>query len=293
MSVARVVAQAKLNLLLHVLERQVSGFHSLETVFLRIELGDDVSVRVASGRSLECSGPAMPHDGLGPTEKNLAFRAAVAYAEATGWPTGFAVEITKRIPVGGGLGGGSADAGAVLRALDALAPHPLGSRLPALATALGSDVPFLTTDAPMAVGWSRGERLLAVPPLMPRPALLLVPNVAISTAEAYGWLAADRHGYAPAASVLSLHALEDWEALAAIARNDFERVVARRHPEIAELVDQLRAEGAELAMLSGSGSTVFGIFSDAPDVGSVARNTGQSVIVTATSDRVRRVIVGD
>src|SRR5256885_2106484 len=83
----------------------------------------------------------------------------------TGWPDTFAIEITKRIPVGGGLGGGSADAGAVLRALDVLAPHPLGPRLPALAAELGADVPFMTLDAPFALGWSRGERLFVLPTL--------------------------------------------------------------------------------------------------------------------------------
>ena len=83
-SVARVLAQAKVNLLLHVLDRDASGYHSIETVFLRLALGDDVIVRFADGRSLDCAGPTMPAGGLGPVEKNLAYRAAVAYADATG-----------------------------------------------------------------------------------------------------------------------------------------------------------------------------------------------------------------
>jgi len=129
-SSARVVAQAKVNLVLRVLAREAGGYHSIETVFLRLDLGDDVEVRIAaSGRSLTCTGPAMPEAGLGPVEKNLAYRAAALYQEASGWPAGFAIEIGKRIPVGAGLGGGSADAGAVLRCLDALAPRPLGRHL--------------------------------------------------------------------------------------------------------------------------------------------------------------------
>src|SRR5215510_9881815 len=116
---ASVVAQAKVNLRLRVLARESSGFHSIETIFLRLDLGDDVRVRVRRAeRSIDCSGPAMPTEGLGAAEQNLAYRAAVAYADATGWPSGFAIEITKQIPVGGGMGGGSADAGAVLRVLD-------------------------------------------------------------------------------------------------------------------------------------------------------------------------------
>ena len=157
--VARVSAQAKINLILRVLAREASGYHSIESVFLRLDLSDQVTVRIAPGRTLDCHGAALPTAGLGPMERNLAFRAAVAYAEAVGWPSGFSIDVDKRIPVGAGLGGGSADAGAVLRALDALCPTPLGSRLIELATPLGADVPFMTIDSPMALAWGRGERL--------------------------------------------------------------------------------------------------------------------------------------
>src|SRR5262245_8589530 len=116
---ARTLAQAKVNLFLRVLAREANGYHQLETLFCRLELGDDVAVRVGvGGRSLDCTGGVLPPDGLGPVERNLAWRAAVMYAEATGWPNDWAIEIAKRIPVGGGLGGGSADAGAVLRCLN-------------------------------------------------------------------------------------------------------------------------------------------------------------------------------
>ena len=140
---AHVVAQAKVNLFLRILAREASGHHQLETLFQRLELGDDVRVRVGvPGRSLDCGGA----DDLGPTARNLAWRAAQVYHEATGWPDGWAIEIEKRIPVGGGLGGGSADAGAVLRCLNALAPRPLSAGgLLALAAPLGAAVPFLAT----------------------------------------------------------------------------------------------------------------------------------------------------
>ena len=101
-----------------------NGYHSIETIFARIDLADDVIVRLgASGRSLDCHGA-----DLGPPEQNLAYRAAIAYESATGWPETFAIEITKRIPVGGGLGGGSTRRRGGVRALDALAPQPLGPR---------------------------------------------------------------------------------------------------------------------------------------------------------------------
>lgn len=291
MLVARVTAQAKVNLLLHVLAREASGYHAIETLFQRIDLGDEVTVRVATGRSIDCQGPAMPTGGLGPTEKNLGYRAAAAYIDATGWPSGFAIEIEKRIPVGGGLGGGSADAGAVLRALDAMAPNPLGERLIEIATPLGADVPFLTIESPTALAWGRGERVFPIHALAPRPLALAVPDFSVATADAYAWLAADRGTYEPTARLLSSDSLDTWEAIASIAENDFERVVARRHPVIAELVDELASAGAFVSMMSGSGSAVFGVFSDAPDPAALVRTSGVAIIPTRTSDRVVRVDV--
>ena len=155
---ARTVAQAKVNLFLRVLAREADGYHQIETLFCRLELGDDVAVRVGvGGRSLDCAGDALPTEGLGPVERNLAWRAAVMYADATGWPNDWSIEIAKRIPVGGGLGGGSSDAGAVLRCLNQLAPSPLSDdELLALAAPLGADVPFLTTRSPSVGGAVRG-----------------------------------------------------------------------------------------------------------------------------------------
>lgn len=286
---ARVRAQAKINLFLRVLAREASGYHSIETLLLRIDLADEISIRIAPGRSLDCTGPALPSSGLGPVEKNLAFRAASVYAHETGWPDGFAIELVKHIPVGGGLGGGSADAGAVLRALDALSPNPLGHRLLDLATGLGADVPFLATDNPMALAWGRGERLFPMRPLDARTLLLVVPDFPIATADAYAWLTADRGEYVPTADVIRANALATWEGIASSAVNDFERVVGRRQPVIAECVDVLRSMDATVAMLAGSGSTVFGVFDDDPDPAAVVRATGVDVIRTCTSERVERV----
>ena len=291
MPTARVLAQAKVNLILRVLAREASGYHSIETVFLRLDLSDDVRVRITQGRSLDCAGPAIPASGLGPVETNLAFRAAAAYAVATGWPAGFAIEIDKRIPVGAGLGGGSADAGAVLRALDALSPNSLGTRLVELATGLGADVPFMTVESPMALGWGRGERLLPLPVLEPRSVAIVVPSFPISTPDAYAWVSADRGSYAPVAHLITPDALATWEEIVAVAGNDFQGAVARRHPEIAEIVDTLDSMDALLSMLSGSGSTVFGVFDDPPDVAAIVRSTGYPAIATRTSDRVSRVEV--
>lgn len=283
---ARVVAHAKINLILRVLARERSGFHTIETVFARLALGDVVSVRVpASGRSLECAGA-----DTGPVERNLAYRAALAFADATGWPTGFAIEIEKRVPVGGGLGGGSADAGAVLRALSVLSPRPVHEdELLRIASSLGSDVPFLTTNASLALAWGRGERMLALPTLPEREVALVNPGFAVSTADAYSWLAAERDGHAPAPRLLSLADFASWDAIAPLAENDFEPPVSRRHPEVAGTLDALRDSGAAIARMSGSGSTLYGVFASPPAPASLSRTIPGSVLLTHTISAISPV----
>ncbi len=254
---ARVLAQAKINVRLRVLARQADGYHELESIFARLAMGDDVRVRVdVPGRTLDCAGA-----DVGPMERNLAWRAAQAMREAGG-PDRFAIEIEKRIPVGGGLGGGSADAAAVLRALNALSRVPLDDdHLWNVARSLGADVPFLASDTACALGRGRGDLLtpLRAPPAA--PVVLAVPPFGVATAEAYAWLAAARVGAAPTRSDdAALSPVEGWDALERLATNDFEPVVFARHGELAELRDWLRGRGARLALLAGSGSTVVGIF---------------------------------
>jgi 4-diphosphocytidyl-2-C-methyl-D-erythritol kinase len=256
-TVVSIEAQAKLNLRLCILAREASGYHQLESLFIRIELADTVRVSIdTKTRTLECAGLDLP------PEQNLAYRAAVAFLDATGWDTGFHVAIEKRIPSGAGLGGGSADAGAVLRALNALAPAPLSApALMTIALRLGADVPFLTADSTLAMAWGRGERLLALRPLPAREVLLALPPFGVNTAAAFGWHAEASEGQAlEAPAPLSLDELDRWDAVAKLARNDLERVVFARHPEIAQCVASLGAAGARIARMSGSGSTAFGIF---------------------------------
>lgn len=292
------VAQAKVNLGLRVLARDASGYHQLETLFHRIDLADDVRVQRTDGaKTLTVAGPAVPAAGLGAPEANLAWRAAEVYALAAGWTGGFAIQLEKRIPVGGGLGGGSADAGAVLCACDRLAERPLGmTRLLDLAATLGSDVPFLTSNAAAAVGWGRGERLLEVPALPARPLVLVVPPFAIDTGRAYGWLADSRgSGPVPRATPASDRAAQpDWRSLET-ATNDFEPVVSAQHAEIPEILRVLRSVGARPAMLSGSGSTVFGVFDGTQQTDLPRRLAsllpGMQIIWTRTASRVVPVAV--
>ncbi len=243
----------------------------------------------------------MPAGGLGPVEENLAWKAALAFADASGWDEGFAIEIEKQVPVGAGLGGGSADAGAVLRALNALAPKPLApSELLRLAGSLGADVPFLTQDrSPLALAWGRGERMLALPALPARGCFLFVFPFAVQTSEAYGWLR-EASETSSAALLYDERSFSSWDGVARSAYNAFERVVVPRFDPLRETLEGLRsvtgAEMFEMALLSGSGSTIFGIMNEssslrreltiAPTKDNPARGLG-----TVTATRVEPVDV--
>jgi 4-diphosphocytidyl-2-C-methyl-D-erythritol kinase len=284
--VARVAAQAKLNLGLRILARERGGHHEIETLFARIALADTVTVRPRDEeRSLVVRGLAS-----GPEQQNLAYRAAAAYGDATGWPRGFELEIEKRIPVGGGLGGGSADAGAVLRGLNALAPRPVSdAELLRIALTLGADVPYLTSIEPYVLAWGRGERMLALPALPERTVLLVLPGFAISTADAYGWIASSRPADVPSPRLVTVPELTSWETLQPHVVNDFEPVVCEHHPEIATIIAQLRAAGASIAGMSGSGSTLFGVVPLFADTAALAGALPGTVVPTRTVTRVAAV----
>jgi 4-diphosphocytidyl-2-C-methyl-D-erythritol kinase len=289
---AAVRACAKLNLRLRILAREASGYHTVETILHRITLADDVIVtlRDPGTRAVDCD------VDVGPAEHNLAYRAAVAFLSATGWNTGFSIQITKRIPAGGGLGGGSADAGATLRALNALAPSPLTpAQVLAVATPLGADVPFLTSDAPMALAWGRGERLLALDPLPKRHVVLVVPSFRVATGDAYRWVAESRAGQTGQFDALELHPwhLANWAELAPWGANDFEPVIGAHHPEIHEIIAALRKNGAMIAGMTGSGSTLYGVFDAPPPVERLQSVTGGTVLVTETAGGVDAVALTD
>jgi 4-diphosphocytidyl-2-C-methyl-D-erythritol kinase len=284
--VARVAAQAKLNLGLRILARERSGYHEIETLFARIALADTVTVRPGNElRSLVVHGLAS-----GPERENLAYLAAAAYSEATGWPGGFEIEIEKRIPVGGGLGGGSSDAGAVLRALNALAARPVSdAELLRIALTIGADVPYLTTTEPLALAWGRGERMLSLPALPERTVLLVLPGFAVSTADAFGWIVSSRPVDVPSPRLVSVAELTSWETLQPHVVNDFEPVVCERYPDAASTLAQLRAAGATIAGMSGSGSTMFGVVPLFSDTAALVSALPGTVVPTRTVTRVAAV----
>lgn len=285
----RTLAQAKINLSLRVLGKQPDGYHSIETVFLRVDLGDDVRVHIRErARTLRCG---VMRDQ--PESENLAFRAAELYAKETGWPHGFEIVIKKRIPIGGGLGGGSADAAAVLRILNTISANPLSTeRLQGVAFQLGSDVPFLTSDFSMALGWGRGEKLLGLPALPSRDVYLFFPPFGVDTGEAYALLDESRQGESSEAPDLTAEMFGDWESAARHSVNDFEPVIRKRYPAIDQLLK--RGDNYDLFYrLSGSGSTVFKIpgvtrsgIESVSDLPALSLPPRTKRVVTRTSDSV-------
>jgi len=252
----RVVAPAKINLFLRVLAKEASGYHQLETLFSAVDFCDEIVLhRRERGVSVEVVGPS-----IGPDQENLAYRAAQALLDAAGSTSGVHIRLVKNIPIGAGLGGGSSDAGATLRALNDLLGDPLSSAgLLQISGRLGADVSFFASGEGAALAWGRGERLLPVPGGLDFPVLLALPALHISTAEAY------QHLNIPddvVPTTLDLDGMIRRDALAELATNDFETSVFARHPELRKLRGGLQESGAFVARLSGSGAALFGLFRD-------------------------------
>ncbi len=278
-------AHAKANLFLRVLARETTGFHSIETLFALLELHDDLIVeRTAAGIDLTVAGAET-----GPTERNLAYRAAALVIEATGGKFGVRIHIDKAIPVRAGLGGGSSDGAAVLHAVNRLADGAVPRHeILQLASRLGSDVPFLASGARMALGWGRGERLFRLPAPKAAPVLVVAPDFGVSTEQAYelvsgGGEVLTRRG----AVLLDSDALTTWSGIGRLGGNDFELVLFGREPRLRELFEKLAHTGPLLARVSGSGSAIVGIYRTERERDQAASEIGerdQRLIKTATID---------
>lgn len=259
-----VQAHAKLNLLLRVLAREADGYHGIETLFCLVSLADTLDAERRDGRgvSIEVAGAEV-----GPPEQNLAVRAAAMVLEATGHRFGVHLSLEKRIPVRAGLGGGSTDAAAALRAVNRLAGDPVPRHeLLQFAGRLGSDVPFFLAGTPLALGWGRGERLLALPALPAAPILLVTPPVGTATAEAYGWVDAARQSAGRRGPVaLDLDALSRWGDIGRLAGNDFESAVFARLPAVRAAFEALVQTRPLVCRMSGSGSTLFAVYRSVRD----------------------------
>jgi 4-diphosphocytidyl-2-C-methyl-D-erythritol kinase len=242
-----------------VLGTRPDGFHELRTVFQAIALHDTIECVPREGAFLiECDTAGVPLDS-----SNLVWRAAQALWSAgrrTGLPRDVVVRLHKRIPLQAGLGGGSADAAATLLGLARLwgmAVRP--NQLTDVAATLGADVPFFLSGG-TALGLGKGDEVYPLADLPRHWVVLLIPGFGVSSRDAYAWYDAERgmaHGGLPPEPQ---HVPGPWPSRAAQMINDLEAAIARHHPEIDQMKIALRRAGALAAAMTGSGSTVFGLF---------------------------------
>ncbi len=250
-------APAKINLFLEVGPPRGDGYHPVRTVLQTVGLCDLVEVEVTEGGEgmrLEVEGDAPPG------EDNLCLRAAAAFLAATGLRMGIDIKLTKRIPQAAGLGGGSSDAAAVLRALNFVAGEALGrEELMRTAAGLGTDVPFFLVGG-TALGEGRGELITPLPQAPPLPVLLVNPGAGLSTAEVYKRF--DKSGggnppvYSPGDMARALSS-GDVALIAPLLYNSLQRAACELMPEIASLLEIAAEAGSAGALVSGSGPTVF------------------------------------
>ena len=252
-------AHAKINLDLRVLGLRPDGFHELRTVFQAIALHDVVTCVPRPGPfAIECDTAGVPLN-----ETNLVWTAARRLWLALRRPgevEDVVIRLDKRIPMQAGLGGGSADAAATLMGLARLWRVPVRpTALVDVAATLGADVPFFLTGG-TALGLGRGEEIYPLADMPRHWIVLLVPGFGVSTADAYGWWDSDHaQGRSPARREPQ-YVPGPWPSRAAQMVNDLEVPIARHHPEIDQMKLALRRAGALAAAMTGSGSTVFGLF---------------------------------
>jgi 4-diphosphocytidyl-2-C-methyl-D-erythritol kinase len=256
----RVRAAAKINLHLRVYGRQNDGFHGILSLFQAVSLADTLVIRsLKESDTIEIDG-----DFDCPIQLTTVYKAVLAYRKVSGVESGISISVEKRIPAGAGLGGGSSDAAATLLGLESLLGAGLADDdLARLGAMIGSDVPFFLS-APAAVVTGRGEKVASFEPRYDFSLLIAFPGFSVSTAQAYAELDRERPNDSweadPSAEAL-LGAYRGEISLWPFA-NSFEPIVGRSRSEIPRAKDYLLGAGASFAAMTGSGSSVFGIFED-------------------------------
>jgi 4-diphosphocytidyl-2-C-methyl-D-erythritol kinase len=258
-----VFAPAKINVILRILDRRPDGFHNLWSIMQTVALEDEVQIRLRADRQdiqLRCDATQLAAD-----QGNLVYRAATAVLARAQRSIGLDIELRKRIPMGAGLGGGSSDAAATIIGLNRLLRLEWSpTQMADVGQSLGSDVPFFLF-APSAFVAGRGETVRPVVVEGARWVVLVNPGFGVNTKWAYQELAATRTVVTPLSLVqreLDRQSRVSWAQLIAAAENDFETPVFAAQGKLREIKRSLQAQGAEIALLSGSGATVFGVFAD-------------------------------
>lgn len=250
-------APAKINLSLDVLRKRSDGYHEVEMVMTMVDLADRLEMEELPGDTIIISSQAgyIPLD-----EKNLAFQAAKLIKERYSVKEGVYIHLDKRIPVAAGLAGGSSDAAATLRGLNRLWKLNIPpNELRLLGEELGSDVPFCVTGG-TAVARGRGERLEMVPSPPQCWVILVKPPINVSTADVYGRLSVEGIRLHPSTEeVLRSIRENDFHSLCRSLGNVLEEVTMELHPEVRQLKEAMLRLGADGALMSGSGPTVFGL----------------------------------
>lgn len=261
-------AYAKLNLTLDILGKREDGYHDLESVMQQITLCDEIEIDVQTGEDwkLECDWEDIPTDS-----ENLAWKAAGVFYKSIGKdPQGITIRIQKRIPVGAGLAGGSADAAAVLRALNRHEGEPYSKwELSRLSAKVGSDVPFCVLGG-TALATGRGEKLEELIPMPNCFYCIAKPEFSVSTPALYkAYDEAEAHWHPDTQGMVKAMYQHDLMHVAGHVGNTMEALVSAEHPEIEEIKTVMRDCGALGTAMTGSGSAVFGIF-DAFDMAAMA-----------------------
>lgn len=256
---------AKINLSLRVLGRRADGYHELHTIFQTITLCDRLTFNALDSNQLEleCDDADVPSD-----DTNLVLRAAYALRKRFLIERGAHVQLSKSIPVGGGLGGGSSNAAVALLGLAQLwRIETTRDELVELGARLGADVPFFFTGG-TALGTGRGTEIASLQDAPRESLLVITPRIKISTADAYKALNAPAltKEFVPVNLLISRTKADLSGAPPAALINDFEPVIFQQHPEIERARDALLRAGARAALLSGSGSSVFGVFENGAEV---------------------------
>lgn len=256
MNITTEKAYAKLNLCLNVGSRAPNGYHYVQSVMQAVSLCDTLTIEKANGISLQCNDSDLP-GGC----DNLAYRAAESFFRASGISGGAHISLEKRIPVCAGLGGGSADAAAVLRALNRLYGSPLSrAELLSAAATLGADVPFCVCGG-TAYADGFGERIAPLPDI--RLYYVLVPSdVKLSTPQMYAELDRAVPPYIDTKRLVAAISEGDVSAAAACAGNSFLPTAKRKCPKVGENIRLLLRHGAASACITGKGPTAFGAFAD-------------------------------
>ncbi len=288
----RIHAFAKVNYTLDVLSPRPDGYHNLASVMQSISLGDAVEAeRAGGGITLTCDAPGVPRD-----DRNLAVAAVRALLAHHRRTDGIALRLRKRIPAEAGLGGGSSDAAAALRAVDALLElHTPVEGLAQVASAIGSDVPFFLTGGAASVR-GRGERVQPLPDGPELHFVIVKPAVGVSTGRAYAALDAKPERRSARGTRRMEEALGIGDPAAVVRRmtNDFEEVVLAQSPEVAAAYDSLLMARASRALLCGSGACVLGVAASAGDaeaIGARLRVSGMQVHVCKTLTREQAMVI--